>query len=524
MEKLMEGIEQNTIVVLDYGSQVAKLIAEIIRGLNVYSVIVPCTKGIDVIKSHNPNGIILSGGPDSVYENNAPRLDPEIMELGVPVLGICYGMHLLAQYFGANVALGRAREYGPKELCWYSHEGILMRSVNNRQVWMNHGDSVLAAPDGFQTIAATENCPVAIFECREKDIYGIQFHPEVEHTPDGHIMFRNFLFDVCGVKGNWKAESFLLSCERQIEETSGNNRIIAAVSGGVDSSTLATVLIRVKGDRFSPVFVDTGLLRLNEREEVVEALAKQGIELIVVDAASRFFRALSGVRDPEKKRKIIGRLFIDEFKREAEKLERKFGEKISFLAQGTLYPDVIESISEHGGPTAKIKSHHNVGGLPKELGFRLIEPFRGIFKAEVRRLAQELGLPQSIWGRHPFPGPGLAIRILGRVSRKKAEILRQADAIYMDELHKAGLYYHIGQAFAVLSRDRSTGQQGEGRTFGRVVHLRSVDTSVYMTAEWTRIPSEVLARISSRITGEVAEVNRVTYDITSKPPATIEWE
>lgn len=514
----------NTIVVLDFGSQVSKLIANMVRKSKVYSLIMPYDTDPSIIAALRPSGLILSGGPDSVYKKNAPSLNPAYLEMGIPVLGICYGMHLMAQQLGGQVLRGKEREYGKHELVVRYGGGMLLNGVKEKTVWMNHGDRISSSIPGFEITASTENCPVAAMENQEKLFYGLQFHPEVEHTPDGNQMFHNFLFNVCRARGDWEMKSFLHSSIELTRKQTNGARVIGAVSGGVDSSALAVLLYKAIGDRFDPIFVDNGLLRKNERKEVVKALSDIGINLIVVEAQERFIGALKGVRDPERKRIIIGHQFIKEFEQVAKELGKKYGEKIKFLAQGTLYTDVIESISAHGGPTAKIKSHHNVGGLPAKMGLKLIEPFREIFKDEVRDLAQVIGLPQEIWGRHPFPGPGEAIRIKGSITKNKVRILQEADAIFMEELHRAGIYYSIGQAFAVLGGDRSTGQQGEERTYGNVIHLRSVDTSVYMTADWTRLSHELLARVSTRITGEIPEVNRVTYDITSKPPATIEWE
>ncbi|MCK4539519.1 glutamine-hydrolyzing GMP synthase [Candidatus Parcubacteria bacterium] len=522
--KQIQVFKGNTIVVLDFGSQLSKLIANMIRKSKVYSLIMPYDTDPSTIAALKPSGLILSGGPDSVYERNAPSLNPAYLEMGIPVLGICYGMHLMAQQLGGKVLRGKKKEYGRRELVVKESGGILLNGVEEKTVWMNHGDSITVLPSGFGVTASTKDCSVAAMEDPEKLFFTLQFHPEVEHTLDGSRIFRNFLFDACHVSGDWEMKSFLKSSIRVIRKQTNGARVIVAASGGVDSFTSVLLIKKAIGDRFDAVFVDTGLLRKNECEEVAEAFSRAGIDLTVVNAHERFLKSLKGVRDPERKRIIIGHQFIKEFGQVAKKLEKKYGEKIKFLTQGTLYPDVIESISAHGGPTAKIKSHHNVGGLPAKMGLKLIEPFREIFKDEVRVLAKILGLPKEIYGRQPSPGPGEAIRIKGPVTKRKVRILQEADFILLEELHRAGLYYNIGQAFAVLSGDRSTGQQGESRIYGNVIHIRCVDTTVYMTADWTRLPHELLDRISQRITGEIPQVNRVTYDITSKPPATIEWE
>ncbi|MDP2709446.1 MAG: glutamine-hydrolyzing GMP synthase [bacterium] len=515
--------QKNTVLVLDYGSQVAKLLADCARISGVYSEIVPFDLSAEEIKKKNPIGLIISGGPDSVYRQNAPAPDKKIFELGLPILGVCYGHQLIAHLLGGEVSKGEKGEYGHRELSTGRAKGTpLEKSGRIINVWMSHRDQVIKLPRGFEAIAKSQTCPVAAMINRKRKIVGLQFHPEVEHTAGGLEMIKYFLLNICGASGKWKMASFKTEAIAQVRKhVCKQGNVLGAVSGGVDSTTLAVLLNQAIGKRFTAVFVDNGLLRLNERPEVIKTLKRAGVNLKVVDAVEIFLKKLKGVTDPEKKRKIIGRLFIEIFKREARRLEKNKKIKIKFLAQGTLYPDVIESGS---GQASTIKSHHNVGGLPEKLGFDLIEPFRNIFKSEVRALARELNLPKIIWGRHPFPGPALAIRIKGEVTRKKLEILRAADAIFMEELIKADRYYNIGQAFAVLTSDKSVGVVGDDRSYNYVLALRAVDTSVFMTASVSNLPHEFLCRVSERITNEVKGVGRVVYDYTSKPPGTIEWE
>ncbi len=515
--------ENNSVLVLDYGSQVAKLLADGARGSGVYSEVVPFSITAEEIRRRNPVGLIISGGPNSVYEKNAPTLNKEIFNLGIPILGVCYGHQLIAHLLGGRVSRGDKGEYGYRELATQKTKDTPLSGLNKKiQVWMSHRDQVVKLPKGFEAIAKSASCPAAAIIDRKRKIVGLQFHPEVEHTDNGQKMIKYFLREICGASGSWKMSSFKKEAIKQIrEQVGGEGYVLGAVSGGVDSTTLAVLLNQAIGRRFIAVFVNNGLLRQDEEKQVVATLKKSGVNLKVIDAADLFLKNLAGVTDPEGKRKIIGRLFIEIFEREAKKLGKQNNVKIKFLAQGTLYPDVIES---GGGAASRIKSHHNVGGLPEKMGFKLIEPFRNIFKAEVRALARDLGLPQIIWGRHPFPGPALAIRIKGEVTRQKLEILRAADAIFMEELVKADRYYNIGQAFAVLTSDRSVGVVGDDRAYHYVLALRAVDTSVFMTASVSNLPHDFLCRVSERITNEVKGVGRVVYDYTSKPPGTIEWE
>lgn len=515
--------DKNTILVLDYGSQVAKLLADCSRSCGVYSEIVPFNIKIEEIRARRLLGLIISGGPDSVYAKNAPTLNKEIFNLGVPVLGICYGHQLIAYLLGGKVSSGEKGEYGYRELVTVKTKNTPLQGLNKKiDVWMSHRDQVIKLPPGFEIIAKSLSCPIAAMIDRKRKIVGLQFHPEVEHTKDGQKMIDYFLRRICLATGRWKMSSFKAEAIKQIRErVGGDGRVLGAVSGGVDSTTLAVLINKAIGKRFIAMFINNGLLRQDEEAQVVKTLKQAGVNLKTVNAENIFLRALAGIIDPEQKRKIIGRLFIEIFEREAKKLEKLHKIKINFLAQGTLYPDVIES---GGGPAARIKSHHNVGGLPEKIGFKLIEPFRNIFKTEVRELARELGLPKIIWGRHPFPGPALAIRVKGEITKEKLGILRRADAIFMEELMRSGKYYSIGQAFAVLTSDKSVGVVGDERSYNYVVALRAVDTSVFMTASVSNLSHEFLCRISERITNEVKGVGRVVYDYTSKPPGTIEWE
>lgn len=508
-----------SIVVIDYGSQYTRLIARRLREANAYSVILPHTADLERILAAEPAGIILSGGPSSVYDAGAPGLPAGLLDQGLPVLGICYGMQLLAQAAGADVGRSHVREYGEAKLSAYS--GRLFEGVEGEFVaWMSHGDSVAQAPQGYVTTAATANTPVAAFENGDRGFYGLQFHPEVQHTPKGARILENFL-NLTGVPRDWTTSNVIASLEEDVRRQVGDARVLLAISGGVDSSTLGLLLARVLGPQLTAVFVDHGLLRQGEAQQVERALTALGVNLTVVHAEKRFLNALAGVTDPEAKRKVIGREFVRLFEEEARRSQAEHG-KIDFLAQGTLYPDVIESA---GGPgAANIKSHHNVGGLPEEFDFRLLEPFRYLFKDEVRDLARELGMPEELVERHPFPGPGLAVRCLGEVTAEKLDVLRRVDHIYVSALHEFGLYKETWQALVVLTPVRSVGVMGDKRTYAYTAALRAVSSIDGMTADWVQLPHSFLAAVSSRITNAVPEVNRVVYDITSKPPATIEWE
>jgi len=509
-----------TILALDFGSQYTQLISRRIRELGVYSEIHPYTISIQRIQELNPLGIILSGGPSSIYDSDAPKPDPKIFELGIPILGICYGLQLIADRFGGKVNGATKREYGKVELEIDSSEDLFAGIPSPTIVWMSHGDALSAAPTGFDILAHTKNAPVGAIRNREKKIYGVQFHPEVVHTEKGKEILENFALRICGAHGTWTPRSFIEQTIHNIQRTVGTSHVLCALSGGVDSSVLAVILYKAIGEQLHCMHINNGLMRKNESEQVVTTFRDHyHIPLTYIDATDTFLNELAGVTDPEQKRKIIGRVFIEVFEREAAKLEGK----VEFLAQGTLYPDVIESVS-FKGPSVTIKSHHNVGGLPSKMNFKLIEPFRELFKDEVRTIGRELGLPEEILGRHPFPGPGLAVRVLGDVTKEKLELLREADAIFIEELRKANLYNSIWQAFAVLLPVRSVGVMGDGRTYHNAVALRAVTSVDGMTADWARIPPEVLAIISNRITNELQGINRVVYDISTKPPATIEWE
>ncbi len=511
----------NRILVLDYGSQFTQLIARRIREERVYCEIHPPTRSIEWIREWNPRGIVISGGPSSVAEADFPSADPELLQLGVPVLGVCYGMQLIAHLEGGRVEAGR-REYGRAQLTIHEPEGIFagFEAGEETQVWMSHGDHVVEPPPGYRILASSAGLPAAAFRAEDRPIYGVQFHVEVAHTARGEQIISNFLFEVCGCEPTWTAGSFIEHEIARIREQVGDAHAICGLSGGVDSSVAAALVQRAIGDRLTCIFVDTGLLRAGERLSVEQTFRKHmGIRLEVVDAAELFLERLAGVEDPERKRKIIGNTFIDVFEEAAERI----GTDAKFLVQGTLYPDVIESLSVLG-PSATIKTHHNVGGLKEDMQFDLVEPLRELFKDEVRRVGRELGLPEEMVGRHPFPGPGLAIRILGEVTREELEVLRQADTIYLEEIRAAGLYDDIWQAFAVLLPVRSVGVMGDARTYENVCALRAVTSRDGMTADWYPFPHDVLGRISTRIINEVAGINRVCYDISSKPPATIEWE
>jgi len=503
-----------SVVVLDFGSQYSRLIARRIRELNAYSVILPGAASIERIREAAPTAIIFSGSPTSVFEADAPKPDDAVYDLDVPLLGICYGMQLLAQQFGGEVRDMGTRSYGADELV--QHEGVLFAGLTGPlPVWMSHASTVDVLPDGWKPIAATKQNAHAAITSLDGRYLGVQFHPEVVHTPDGERMLSNFL-DMAGVARNWTTERNVERLMRNVREQVGNDGVLLGVSGGVDSSALALLLAQAKV-KHAAVFVDHGLLRAGEREEVEIALRPLGVNLTTVDASDRFFDSLAGVIDPEEKRKIIGREFINVFKEQGERIG-----PFRFLAQGTLYPDVIESAGGEGA--ANIKSHHNVGGLPEELGFELLEPFRTLFKDEVRDVARLLGLPDEIRLRHPFPGPGLAVRILGEVTRGNVELVRRADDVFISTLKEYDVYHATWQALAVLTPIRSVGVAGDERRYGHVIALRAVTSVDAMTADWARLPYEVLDRAAQRITREIPEVGRVVYDITSKPPATIEWE
>lgn len=551
----MESQERRqAIIVLDFGSQYSRLITRRVRENHVYSELVPATTTLAQLREQTHldiRGFILSGGPSSVYDENAPMCDSAILTSGLPILGICYGMQLLTLQLGGHVALAHEkREYGPAILEVLAHEestaaysrifaGISASPLQTEHlepvepgtptmprlpVWMSHGDSVDRLPEGFRTIACSESNPVAAI-ANAQGMVGLQFHPEVTHTPQGNAMLRNFLFRICGCAASWTANSVIEEAVEQIRQRVGSERILCGLSGGVDSAVAALLIHRAVGDQLTCVFVDTGCLRVGEREQVVETFSNHmHIPLVVVDASKRFLARLADVIDPEMKRKIIGEEFIRVFEAEAERLEEQSG-AIAFLAQGTLYPDVIESTSHDTAATAtRIKTHHNVGGLPEHMTFKLIEPLRMLFKDEVRELGQALGLPEEWVWRHPFPGPGLAIRIIGAVDEPRLNTLRAADTIVLDEIRRAGIYRELGQAFAVLTPLQSVGVMGDGRTYANVVAIRAVTTGDFMTADWAKLPYDLLGRIANRIVNEVPGVNRVVYDITSKPPATIEWE
>ncbi len=509
------------ILVLDFGSQTTQLIARRVREFHVYSEIKSCNISLEEIKAFGAKGIILSGGPASVYDEDAPRVPKELFDLGLPILGICYGMQLMSHLLGGRVEKSEKREYGPADLHILDVSDLFYGLDPSRRyrVWMSHGDRVEELPPGFVSIAESENSPYAAIKHQSKPLFGVQFHPEVAHTEIGREVLENFVFRLAGCKPTWTMRSFI---EKTIEEIRAQvgpeERVICALSGGIDSTVTAILVHKAIGDRLIPIFVNNGLLRKNEPESVIELMSSLGLKLHYVDAAERFLARLKGVTDPEEKRRLIGHTFIEVFEEEAKKVGN-----VTYLAQGTLYPDVIESVSFRG-PSATIKSHHNVGGLPERMKLKLIEPLRELFKDEVREIARELGLPEDIVYRQPFPGPGLAIRILGEVTKERLEILREADAIVLEEMKKSGWYRKVWQSFAVLLPIRTVGVMGDFRTYEYVVAVRCVDSVDAMTADWTRLPYDLLARLSNRIINEVRGVNRVVYDISSKPPATIEWE
>ena len=510
-------MSHQTVLVLDFGGQYNQLIARRVREQGVYCEVHPYHKALEKIRELSPIGIIFTGGPNSVYLPDSPHIDPRVFEAGVPVLGICYGIQTMAHALGGHVTTPEGREYG-KTRTWYDTGSVLFRGLPAQGIsWMSHTDYVDRMPEGFRSVAHTDSTPVAAMECPEKGFYGLQFHPEVLHTENGSAMLRNFLYGPCGAVGDWTMEDYAKTAVRELREKIGDRRVMLALSGGVDSSVCAALLSKAVGDRLTAIFVDTGLMRKNEGDEVEAAFSGMPIHFVRVNAGEQFLARLAGVEEPEEKRRIIGEEFIRVFEAEAKKIGA-----VDFLAQGTIYPDVIESGL---GDAAVIKSHHNVGGLPDHVDFKeIIEPLRLLFKDETRALGTELGLPDYLVWRQPFPGPGLGIRVLGEVTAEKVRILQDADWIFREEMARAGLDRTVNQYFAVLTGTRSVGVMGDGRTYDYTLALRGVTTTDFMTADWARIPYDVLERSSSRIINEVRGINRVVYDITSKPPATIEWE
>ncbi|WP_457652851.1 glutamine-hydrolyzing GMP synthase [Rhodocaloribacter sp.] len=518
------------IVILDFGSQYTQLIARRIREAGVYSEIYPCTLSVEEVVALEPRGIILSGGPSSVYDEDAPKLAPELLELyrangtPMPVLGICYGLQAMARVLGGEVARAERREFGRAHLVVDDDADLLAGVPSGSTVWMSHGDHITRLPEGFRVIAHTDNAPIAAVKALQRPLFGVQFHPEVVHTEHGRQILENFAYRVCGCAGDWSPASFVEEKTEEIRVQVGDDHVILGLSGGVDSSVAAVLLHEALGDRLTCIFVNNGLLRKGEWEQVQDTFRDHfNIRLKAVDASDLFLDRLAGVADPERKRVIIGNTFVEVFDRATEEIAEELGRKPTYLAQGTLYPDVIESVS-FKGPSATIKTHHNVGGLPEEMELEVIEPFRELFKDEVRAIGRLLGVPETIVGRHPFPGPGLAIRILGPVTREDLATLREADAIFIDELKSHGLYDDVWQAFAVLLPVRTVGVMGDARTYENVCALRAVTSVDGMTADWAQLPYDFLARVSSRIVNEIRGINRAVYDISSKPPATIEWE
>ena len=508
------------ILIIDFGSQYNQLIARRVRENRVYCQIEP--PGIDIasIRALQPEGIILSGGPSSIYEKNSPKMDKAVFDLGIPILGICYGMQYMVDALGGSVQHARKREYGFAQLAVKQSVGVLKNADRKTQCWMSHGDSIVELPPGFVTTASTANTPIAAIHDSGRKRYGLQFHPEVEHTPQGKKMLRSFLFDICGCKRSWTMRSFARDVVQRIKEQVGDKRVILGLSGGVDSSVAAVLIHKAIGKNLTCIFVDNGLLRKNEADKLKVTL-KQHLKINIrfVNAGAKFLQALKGVTDPEKKRKIIGRIFMEVFEDAAAKIR-----DAEFLAQGTLYPDVIESISAFGGPTSVIKSHHNVGGLPARMKLKLVEPLRYLFKDEVRQLGKALGMPDALIWRQPFPGPGLAIRVIGEITRQRLTVLRNVDELLLEEIRQAGYYKKLWQSFAVLLPIKSVGVMGDARTYENIVAIRAVTSKDAMTADWARLPHSFLSTVSNRIINEVKGVNRVVYDISSKPPSTIEWE
>ena len=519
------------VVILDFGGQTTQLIARRVREAGVYCEIHPCTVPSEDVVAMQPHGLILSGGPCSIYDDGAPQLDPALLGLRqpgtdapMPVLGICYGLQAMAHRLGGAVEPSARREFGRAKLVAHEASPLFEGVPEGSTVWMSHGDHLTRLPDGFRTVAATDNAPIAAIAAEDRPFYGLQFHPEVVHTEHGARLLENFVLNICGCRGDWTTGSFIEDKKREVADLVGDDHVILGLSGGVDSSVAAVLLHEAIGDRLTCVFVNNGLLRADEYEEVQATFRDHfHLRLEAVDAAELFLDRLQGVADPEEKRRIIGHTFIEVFESATERITGRLGRKPRFLAQGTLYPDVIESVSFRG-PSATIKTHHNVGGLPEELGFELVEPFRELFKDEVRAVGRELGVPEAIIGRHPFPGPGLAVRHLGPVTRPGLDLLRRADRIFIEELKSSGLYDEVWQAFAVLLPVQSVGVMGDYRTYEQAVCLRAVTSVDGMTADWAPLPHAFLGRVSNRIINEVRGVNRVAYDVSSKPPATIEWE
>jgi GMP synthase (glutamine-hydrolysing) len=519
-------VDTSTIVILDFGSQYTQLIARRIREFNVFSVVLPCTAPLDQIRALAPLGLILSGGPSSVYDAEAPAADPALLAIGVPILGICYGLHFIVHHLGGRIEPAPAREYGHAQVEVVAETPLFRGLPRTLEVWMSHGDEARTLPDGFILTAKTSNALAGIAN-ETRRIWAVQFHPEVAHTRQGMELLRNFVLDICGAKADWTPEHFIQSTVERVRVQVGDGHAICGLSGGVDSSVAAVLVARAIGDRLTCIFVNNGVLRKDEFAKVQKTMRQRlGLRVVAVDASERFLAGLAGVTDPERKRKVIGGEFINVFDAEARKIFESAehqGDEIAWLVQGTLYPDVIESSSVKG-PSQTIKSHHNVGGLPADMKLKLIEPLRDLFKDEVRRIGRDLGMPEEILERQPFPGPGLAVRILGEVTAERVALLQEADAIVVDEIKAAGLYRKVWQSFAVLLPVKSVGVMGDQRTYAYTCCVRAVESEDGMTADWAPLPYEVLRAISSRIVSEVRGINRVVYDITSKPPGTIEWE
>jgi GMP synthase (glutamine-hydrolysing) len=519
-------VDTSTIVILDFGSQYTQLIARRIREFNVFSVVLPCTVSLEQVKALKPKGVILSGGPSSVYDVDAPEADPAVLAMGVPVLGICYGLQFIVHHLGGKVEPAPAREYGHAQVSVIAETPLFHGLPQALDVWMSHGDEAKALPEGFALTARTQNGVAGIAD-EARRIWAVQFHPEVAHTRQGMELLKNFVVGICGCEADWTPEHFIQTTVERVKAQVGTGHAICGLSGGVDSSVAAVLVAKAIGDRLTCIFVNNGVLRKDEFAKVQKTMREQlGLNVVAVDASQRFLEKLAGVTDPEQKRKVIGNEFIAVFDDEAKKIfeaEKSAGEEVAWLVQGTLYPDVIESSSVHG-PSHTIKSHHNVGGLPADMKLKLIEPLRDLFKDEVRRIGRDLGMPEDIIERQPFPGPGLAVRILGEVNAERVGILQEADQIVVDEIKKAGLYRKVWQSFAVLLPVKSVGVMGDQRTYANTCAVRAVESEDGMTADWAPLPYEVLRTISSRIVSEVRGINRVVYDITSKPPGTIEWE